>query len=315
MKISILKPDHLGDLILSAPAINKLMSLGHDITLIISKNADFLARYLFPNVKIKHATFSHLSRTNEPNDFESVFEAIQQTEMFISLRRDPQIEDQIFSRISKQNSLLIENSLIVHETILQANCIKPLSGDYIPVDFFSTHNSQFKPWPKKIDKIGFVISAGFFNNSLPIIRWYEYAQYIIETFGAEISIIGGPNERREAWLLKSLIGDARIIEGSKDIPSFLNEISPLDLLIATDSGSAHMCSLSGVPMLSLFGASPHERYQPIGRYNKVIRNHFNCSPCPQFEVEKVNRCISKECLNSIVVEDIKESLLNTLSFT
>ncbi len=311
MKISILKPDHLGDLILSAPAINKLTSLGHDITLIISKNADFLARYLFPNAKIKYATFSHLSRTNEVNDLNSVFEAIDETEMFVSLRRDPQIEELIFSKINKRNSLLIENSLTTHETLLQANCIKPLSGTYLPVDFFATYNNQIKPWPKHIRKVGFVISAGFFNNSLPVIRWYEFAKYIIETFDAEISIIGGPNERNDSIVLKSLIGKASLIEGAKDIDQFLIKVSPLDLIIATDSGSAHMCSLSGVPILSLFGASPHERYQPIGRYNKVIRHVFNCSPCPQFEVQKVNRCISKECLNSIVVKDIEKSILNT----
>jgi len=308
MKISILKPDHLGDLILSAPAIYKLLSLEHEITLIISKNSDFLARYLFPKVKIKHATFSHLSRRNEPNEIESVFQAIEETEMFISLRRDPQIEELIFRKVNAQKSLFIENSLTVHETVLQANCIQPLTGDYVPADFFPTYNNQIKTWPKKIDKIGFVISAGFFNNSLPVFRWYEFARYVIESFGAEISIIGGPNERREANILKSLIGDAKIIEGSKDISGFLSEISFLDLLIATDSGSAHMCSMAGVPMLSLFGASPFERYQPIGRYNKVIRHNFNCSPCPQFEVEKVNRCISKECLTSITVADLQEKL-------
>lgn len=309
MKISILKPDHIGDLILSAPAINKLLSMDHQVSLLINKNTEFLARFLFPNISLDYVTLSHLSRNGEMNSTEIIYRYANNCDLFISLRNDPELGELVLSHLNESKSLIIENSLDIHETILQSRCIQPLTGDYDPLTYFKTFKNQVKPWPDKFHKIGFVISAGFFNNSLSVSRWYEFAQYFIENHLSEITIICGPNEKKDALILKHLIGTATILEGTKNVGDLLEKVSELDLLIATDSGSAHLCSLSGTPILSLFGASPYKRYHPIGKNNRIIKLNFNCSPCPQFEVNSVNSCITKECLSSITVKNIAEALI------
>lgn len=308
MKLVVLKPDHLGDLVLSAPAINKLLTLNHDITLIINKNVEFLAQYLFPNIKLAYATFTHLSRTNETTSIDEVFELVKTSDLLVSLRNDPELQKQVFYNIDPSKLLITGDSLDVHETTLHSECLEPLTGAYLPLDFFNTYKNTYKIWPTQIKKLGLSISAGFFNNSLSVLRWIEIARYFTDHYQAEIYIICGPNEYEEAIILKALLQTCQIIKGSKNLVEFLDPVSELDLVIATDSGTAHLCSLSGVPIMSLFGASPYKRFRPLGHYNKVVTLDYNCSPCPQFEVKKINHCITKECLNNISVQQIASHL-------
>ncbi|OYZ20732.1 MAG: hypothetical protein B7Y39_10195 [Bdellovibrio sp. 28-41-41] len=308
MKIAILKPDHLGDLVLSSPAINKILSLNHDVTLIINKNIDFLARFLFPQVKILHVTFAHLSRNSEVDFLEPIFEQVKSSDLLISLRNDPIMKTLIFNRINSSNFWITEDSLDDHESNLQQKCISPVTGEYKPIDFFYTYQKTNKLWPTKISKLGLVISAGFFNNSLPLSRWLEFSEHFIKSFSSKIFIICGPNEYPDAMILQKLIGTAEIIKGGNNIVPFLDSISILDLLVATDSGTAHLCSLSGVPILSLFGASPSTRFRPLGVSNRLVTLNYNCSPCPQFEINKINLCTTKECLTNIRLRNIIDVL-------
>lgn len=309
MKIAILKPDHLGDLVLSVPAINKLQSAGHEITLLINKNVEFLAQFLFPNITLKITQFAHLSRKNESDDFGAVFEEVRNSDFFISLRNDPVLEELIFNKISIKNFSVVESSLDIHEPALQQKIIQKIVGEYSPLDFFYKYGHHPKPWPKEYKRIGFIISAGFFNNSLSLETWYEFGRHLQKTYQSEISVIFGPSEKSDAKVLKLLLGgEITLIEGSADVDSFLKQIKNLDLLLATDSGSAHIASLAGIPIVSLFGPSPYLRFQPLGMSNKVITLNFNCSPCTQFEMQRVNICISKECLSSIRVKDIERVL-------
>ena len=55
----------------------------------------------------------------------------------------------------------------------------------------------------------------------------------------------------------------------------------VDLVIATDSGTAHLTSLVR-PVISLCGGSPWTRFAPLGRYNVVLSRRYPCSPCWQF---------------------------------
>jgi ADP-heptose:LPS heptosyltransferase len=87
----------------------------------------------------------------------------------------------------------------------------------------------------------------------------------------------------------------RVIEGRADFAAFMDAIGGLDVVIATDSGTAHLCSLTK-PVLSIFGASPWRRYAPFGRENVVITRNLACSPCVQFDMKVVNACMSRECV-------------------
>lgn len=307
MKITILKPDHLGDLVLSSPAINKILEIGQEVILFCNPDSIFLANFLFPNLNTFPISFPHLSKNNFSENYKLFYGELQKSDCLINLRCDEKINEIILNKVSIKN-YIAKDSLDLHETLLQKQGIQELTGDYDIESYFYRYGYSPKKIPKTPKDIGLIISAGFFNNSLSIYKWFEYSKYFIEKFNAHITVIAGPSEKSDAAILNQLIPSSKVIIGGKDISLFLNQIKNLDLIISTDSGTSHIASLSGVPIISLFGPSPYKRYRPIGPYNQIVSLNFNCSPCPQFEIMKVNKCISKECLNSIDITDLIKKL-------
>lgn len=304
MKITILKPDHLGDLVLSVPAINKLQDVADDISLFCNPASVFLAKYLFPKVKIFPISFPHLSKNNSLNNWENFIKSVEVSDILINLRADEKIENDLKKQVLTIPTYSSLNSLNTHETNLQQQGIQELTGSYDSCSYFYKYGFSPKKIAKTYNNVGLVISAGFFNNSLSLYKWHQIANYFINKHHSNIFIIAGPAEANEARILGYLIKSDNIIIGGNDLTSFLEKIEKLDVLIATDSGTAHICSISGTPIISLFGPSPHKRYRPIGPFNKIVSLEFNCSPCPQFEEKSVNKCLTKECLSSIQLANI-----------
>ena len=64
--IAILKPDHLGDLVLSVPAIRAVRARYRNITLFVASSSRPLAGFLFPDIEdIRSADLPHLARNGE----------------------------------------------------------------------------------------------------------------------------------------------------------------------------------------------------------------------------------------------------------
>jgi hypothetical protein len=98
------------------------------------------------------------------------------------------------------------------------------------------------------------------------------------------------------------------LAGGTDYAGFLNELSDaVELVIATDSGTAHLAALAR-PILSLFGGSPWRRYAPLGRFNAVLTREVPCSPCRQFDRESINLCHTQECLTNLRPEQVERGL-------
>jgi ADP-heptose:LPS heptosyltransferase len=116
----------------------------------------------------------------------------------------------------------------------------------------------------------------------------------------ELTLIGGPRERDELRMLSRLSRRVRhqVLIGDDDFSGFLQALEPVDLIVATDGGTAHICSLRK-PVCSLFGPGPWRRYAPFGRQNVVLTREEPCSPCLQFSTTSVNCCVTRECMARI----------------
>src|SRR5437773_9291218 len=62
MKLAIIKPDHLGDLILSSPAIRAVQRRYSDVTLFVSSRNMGLARLLFGDIDLRPLDLPHPSK-------------------------------------------------------------------------------------------------------------------------------------------------------------------------------------------------------------------------------------------------------------
>ena len=67
MRVGVLKPDHLGDLILAAPALAALQRRFEHLTLFCHPNNVALAGHLFPGIRRLALHLPHLDKERAPD--------------------------------------------------------------------------------------------------------------------------------------------------------------------------------------------------------------------------------------------------------
>jgi ADP-heptose:LPS heptosyltransferase len=309
----VVKPDHIGDLILTLPAINQLVNY-YNVSILISESNIELAKKIFKNINIKIFTnyFSYLSKSNDiymNDNKKNILSFLNLFHKVVFLRND-EIMDKLFNNVMV-DKFIVENRIDLHETIIQRNCLEKLVPLYNPNDFFCTKKIT------KAENVGFSIGAGFTTNKWPDVYWIELIDAFIKR-GVNVYLIGGPLEKESIrFIKKSLnINDKNIIEGDKNF-DFIDKLSFLDFVIASDSGVAHICSLK-TPVISIFGSSPFIRYAPTGYNNFVLTLNLECSPCCQYHPLILNACVTRECMIFIkpeqVYDIIKKILNNEFNF-
>jgi heptosyltransferase-2 len=148
------------------------------------------------------------------------------------------------------------------------------------------------------------ISAGYPTNRWANTHWLKLARLIAKR-GIALTLIGGPGEGRDLRLISANLVDVRhkILEGGSDFGRFFDGLHDIDLVIASDGGTAHLCSMKK-PVLSVFGSSPWRRFAPFGWNNVVITRNLVCSPCVQFSTQEINGCLTRECMAGITPEAV-----------
>ena len=303
MKVAVVKPDHLGDFVLSIPSISAIAERYSDVTLFVSSSTRPLAAFAFPSLEITTVDLPHLSkfgnlttRTSLPN-----FNAFH---LVFFLRRDD-VFTPAWTRLMAHKSVLVEFHTEVHETTLQAHALWQSGLKYELPDGHAP-GIVFLPDPKRI---ALCISAGFHANRWPTIRWIELGRKL-QAEGTALWIVCGPFEKEEGALLARVLGldaESRVIAGTPDFAAFLDQVRNLDLVIANDGGTGHICSLVA-PVLSLFGGSPHRRFAPYGKQNRLLTRLPACSPCCQYDNGIVNGCVTTECLSGIRAETVLQAV-------
>lgn len=291
--VAILKPDHLGDLVLSAPAIRAIRAQHAEVTLFVGPGSLALARFLFPDIAdIRPAPLAHLMRRpGEAMRPAALTATLDSFEFVFCLRHDPVIQA-IADRLHVPYVLTAGDHL-THETIVQKRAVASVIGDYSRTRLF---NDAPTGWPGRLGHVALCIAAGFPTNRWPLTYWRELAQRLAAE-GLLLTLLGGPAERSDLTALSRLLLDLphQVIEGGTDTGAFLDAIADIDLVVAADGGTAHLCSLKK-PVVSVFGSSPWRRYAPFGADNVLLTRNELCSPCVQFSADEVNGCMTRECM-------------------
>ena len=151
---------------------------------------------------------------------------------------------------------------------------------------------------RKPRRIGLSIGSGFHANGWPLLKWADLARALLDG-GAAVTVLGGPAKAGLAKAIDVACGQPGALDigtGTSDFGSFVAMAAGLDLVIASDGGTAHLCGL-GAPILSVLGPSPYRRYAPFGSHNRLLSRTLSCSPCCQYAANLVNTCMTLECLS------------------
>lgn len=307
-RVAVVKPDHIGDLILAIPAIGAIASRVKETHLFVAAANVGLASFLFPSITVSDIRFDHLNKTVDgaPQGLRSVLAPLHEYELAVFLRYDAVLNRDNLSGYLRR-LVLPAPSDHIHDSIIHRRSISQFFGDYDPEAFWPGPDKPIEPSARRI---GLCIASGFPTNKWSVVQWARLATTLKKEQASELFLIGGPSERTELAIIARLAGidDNHVMIGTQKFGSFLERVSALDLVIASDGGGGHLCSLAA-PTITISASAPFRRYAPFGRHNRVVSMDLACSPCLNAHDQLLNACFSHECSYGIGVEDILSALV------
>jgi lipopolysaccharide heptosyltransferase II len=128
-------------------------------------------------------------------------------------------------------------------------------------------------------------------------------------------------QRPVQWILFGTSGDAEIgatIEalvgancinriGKTTMNELIAELSECALLLTNDTGTMHLATILGVPVVAVFGSTEPYLTGPLGNARHVIRHQVECSPCFLRECP-----IDFRCMKAVTVDEVVQSVSSLL---
>lgn len=123
---------------------------------------------------------------------------------------------------------------------------------------------------------------------------------------ATILLIGLKAERVQSEALAREIASDRVVSlaGDTTLRSLVTLFTRADLLITSDSGPAHMASLTQLPVVALFGPETPRLYAPLGPNHRTLWAGLACSPCFSALNHRTSACRDNVCLKEISVDQV-----------
>jgi len=140
---------------------------------------------------------------------------------------------------------------------------------------------------------------------LPGARWInkrwpaEHFSELVRTLSkshpdVRFAVLGGKDDQALGETI-SQSEPARVVNlcGATSLLEMIEFLRRCDLLVTNDSGPMHVAAALGRPLLALFGPTAPERTGPYGQLDHVLRLTLPCSPCLKSEChyEKPLECL------------------------
>jgi len=160
-------------------------------------------------------------------------------------------------------------------------------------------------------KVGLVFGA---SANWPQKRWpLEHFAYLARELTARkitVVLFGSESERKDAQWLQSQVPQSTDTSGQLDWNGLIGEISQCHLVTGNDTGTLHLASAVGIPVLTLFGPTSPQKWNPLTSRAYFVPD-LNCRPC--YYLGEMPACSHRNCLNQLRPESILQGILEGLS--
>lgn len=299
-KILVIRPDRLGDLILSVPFLESL-------------------RAAYPSARIDimvRPYIAELARIIPAVDDVIVYNGLTDSLRRIRSRRYDIVVDMLYDHSVKTafvalfsgspvrigfsggyREVLFTDPVDVNGpgkgmAAVNLELLKPLGAAA------RTAIPRLGPWAKPREKAGALKIAihpgGYYASQ----RWSpesfaELGRMLADRYGANIVVVGGPDERTLIGRVAKGIGRGGVEEALPSMRGLADLLSGCDLVICNNSGPLHLAAALGVPTVSTMGPSDPALWWPSGEGHIVVRKDVGCNPCSR------GRCSDHRCLKLI----------------
>ncbi|HEY3662491.1 MAG TPA: lipopolysaccharide heptosyltransferase II [Chthoniobacterales bacterium] len=127
----------------------------------------------------------------------------------------------------------------------------------------------------------------------PAKRWLpERFAAVAAATGGEWILFGTEKDAPVGSEIATALGDqCRNLIGQTTLEQLIEELQKCRLLLTNDTGTMHLATLLGVPVVAVFGSTEPALTGPMGRGNKIVRHQVECSPCFLRECPLDFRCM------------------------
>ncbi|MEO8043615.1 MAG: lipopolysaccharide heptosyltransferase II, partial [Spartobacteria bacterium] len=138
----------------------------------------------------------------------------------------------------------------------------------------------------------------------PAKRWLpERFAAVAAAIGGEWVLFGTAKDAAVGAEIANALGEqCRNLIGQTTLEQLIEELQKCRLLLTNDTGTMHLATLLGVPVVAVFGSTEPSLTGPLGRGHQVVRHQVECSPCFLRECP-----LDFRCMKAVSVEEVVEA--------
>ncbi|MFC1511181.1 glycosyltransferase family 9 protein [Candidatus Margulisiibacteriota bacterium] len=296
-KILVIRPDALGDLVLTLPAVQTLKKnfpqasitvLARSYTAPLLQEHPAINDVIFDYDLKKHNFDLSVNYFNEPKETMATFKAGIPYRLGDSSR----IPMGWFNNLRVFRTW---NDFTRHEIEFNLDLLAPLNiKDYVKKPVLKVSN-QTNP-----HLVGIHIGSGGSNNkSWALSEYAKTIDWLINDKKAQVILLGGPDAKERAEQLVKLCQTQPVdTVGQLSLRQLIDQISQLKFYLGADTGPTHIAAALNIPMVVLFLAKRAKplRWGPWQTRHLVVKNFSSCK----------KSCFPPNCKEDIIcIEEIK----------
>jgi lipopolysaccharide heptosyltransferase II len=140
-------------------------------------------------------------------------------------------------------------------------------------------------------------------------RFAEAAAKITAQSSAQWILFGTKKDAAIGEQIAAAIGDHCVNRiGQTTLDQLIDELRQCSLLLTNDTGTMHLATLLGVPVVAVFGSTEPRLTGPLGNGHTILRHHVECSPCFLRECP-----IDFRCMKAVSADEVAGAVLSMLA--
>lgn len=139
-------------------------------------------------------------------------------------------------------------------------------------------------------------------------RFGELGKRLSEKWKASVLLFGREEERPIAKEIIQHLGEGRVdLVGKTHLLQLAALLERCQLLVTNDTGTMHIATAVGTPVVAIFGSTDPQTTGPWGDGHVVVKKNVSCSPCFKRICPTDHRC-----MELITVDEVEEVINNKL---
>jgi len=332
-KVLFFRPDHIGDLLLTTPAIysmkksfpeNELVVIANPAAQGVLKNNPYVDRielcdFVFIKglkKKVISSTLSNLTKARkEKYNCVFNFRVSAVAALFVYLSRGINIY-----------GFDIKKSRWAHSGITHYDPAKHVVENYLSLvesygcnrkynnglELFITDEERTALKKKFNFQEKYIVlapGAGELSKMWELDRWAQLADWISENSDYKIVYTGALHEKALIDIILKMIktkkNNIHNLAGHLNLREFSALLEKAEFVVSVDSGSVHIAVAMKTPVIGLYGPHNPLEWGPYdnGLPNKVVlKQNFDCQFCKKYE------CETRLCMKEIEVKDVSNKI-------